>query len=345
MSYEITPLTKQNALEVFTAEHGLDPFLSQIRKEIDVFVPDTGTTKGRASIASIAAKVAKSKTYLDGVGKELVDRLKEQPKLVDAERKRMRDLLDKWKEEVRQPLTDWENAEKERVSQIQERIANLSLIPDDANSKQLSARIKKLDDLVIDESFAEFQGDAALKKESMLLQLKLLLKTVEQKEREQAELDNLRKQQAEREQQEREQRLIKDAEERATKEVEKKARELIELAHRKEIEARIKLENAEHEKRAYEERERVLIERQADEIESAKKGEAQRIAQEAEKQRKERRLAQETEKVRFQNETIDETILFIRKSISIEEEDAKTLVDAIIAGDIPNLSINLSINF
>ncbi len=102
---------KETALQVFQQANGLDPYLQQIRAEIDSFVPDVSTKKGRDAIASIAHKVARSKTALDNVGKELVAELKEIPKKIDAERKRMRDTLDAWKDEVRAPLNEWEQAE------------------------------------------------------------------------------------------------------------------------------------------------------------------------------------------------------------------------------------------
>lgn len=127
-------IPKESALTVFTEPKGLDPYLAHVRAEIDAFVPDVSSKKGRDAIASIAHKVAKSKTYLDGVGKELVDRLKEQPKLVDAERKRMRELLDGWKDEVRRPLTEWEQAEEKRVADLQRRIAEFDTQREDRKS-------------------------------------------------------------------------------------------------------------------------------------------------------------------------------------------------------------------
>jgi hypothetical protein len=103
---------RENAVQVFSAPNGLDPFLAKIRAEIDAFVPDISTKKGRDAIASMAYKVAKSKTALDGLGKELVVELKQIPALIDAERKRMRDTLDAWRDEVRKPVDDWEAEQK-----------------------------------------------------------------------------------------------------------------------------------------------------------------------------------------------------------------------------------------
>ena len=105
---------KEKAISVYAAENGLDPYLAIIRAEIDSFVPDASTAKGRKEIISMAAKVAKSKVALDDMGKSLVAELKEKPKLIDAERKRMRDMLDLWRDETRKPVTDWE-AEQARI--------------------------------------------------------------------------------------------------------------------------------------------------------------------------------------------------------------------------------------
>jgi len=111
---DLAIIDQSTALEVFTAEKGLDPYLQEVRDEIDSFIPDLTTDKGRKAIASMAAKVSKSKTALDSVGKNLVADLKTKPKLIDAERKRARDLMDAWRDEVRLPLTEWEQAKKAR---------------------------------------------------------------------------------------------------------------------------------------------------------------------------------------------------------------------------------------
>lgn len=53
-----------NVLEIFTND-GLDPVLEAITQEVKSFKPDMTTPAGRKNIASLAHKVAKSKTYLD----------------------------------------------------------------------------------------------------------------------------------------------------------------------------------------------------------------------------------------------------------------------------------------
>jgi len=126
MSNELVVIQQQNALNVFAGEQTeLDSILSDIARKARSIVPDVTTAKGRAEIASIAAKVSSSKAAIEKAGKELADKQKEIPKLIDASRKRSRDFLDALRDEVRQPLTEWEaeqariKAEKEEAERIE----------------------------------------------------------------------------------------------------------------------------------------------------------------------------------------------------------------------------------
>ncbi|MGQ7807167.1 hypothetical protein ACUN3I_16280 [Hafnia alvei] len=114
---EITDLVvieKTNALAVFTSQEQLDPLIEAIEKEARSLVPDLSTKKGRDAIASMAHKVARSKTYIDNAGKDLVAELKALPKQIDESRRLVRERLDALKDEVRRPLTEWE-AKQERL--------------------------------------------------------------------------------------------------------------------------------------------------------------------------------------------------------------------------------------
>ncbi|HFD3809471.1 TPA: hypothetical protein ACF3R6_006957, partial [Pseudomonas aeruginosa] len=204
---------KETALQVYSAANGLDPFLAKIREEIDGFVPDVSTRKGRDAIASIAYKVARSKTALDNVGKELVAELKEVPKKIDAERKRMRDLLDSWQAEVRQPLTEWEQREEMRKAKHQAGIdqINLRLECRDLDSTELKANIEWLEGLSIGADWEEFETEAARTKDKALAALREALVARERYEAEQAELERLRAEAAAREQKEREERIAREA--------------------------------------------------------------------------------------------------------------------------------------
>lgn len=112
----------KNALAVFTQPDHIESILQQVEKEVNSFVPDVSTKKGRDAIASLGLKVAKTKTYLDGLGKDLVTEYKEVPKKIDASRKTVRDRLDALKEKVLLPKLEFE-AEQERLKIEAERIA------------------------------------------------------------------------------------------------------------------------------------------------------------------------------------------------------------------------------
>src|SRR5690606_38626522 len=98
---------------------GFQPVLQQIKALVEPQVFDVNTPQGRADIASLAYKVARTQTYLDNIGKDLVAEYKELPKRIDASRKHIRDELDALKDSVRAPLDEWEAQEKERIAAIE----------------------------------------------------------------------------------------------------------------------------------------------------------------------------------------------------------------------------------
>ncbi|HBP5289073.1 TPA: hypothetical protein L5682_002045 [Pseudomonas aeruginosa] len=274
---------KETALQVYSAANGLDPFLAKIREEIDGFTPDVTTRKGREAIASIAYKVARSKTALDNVGKELVAELKEVPKKIDAERKRMRDLLDSWQDEVRRPLTEWEEAEKARVEKHEMAIDWLRNRDDgvaDMQSAAILQRIAETEAVEVGEAWEEFEAEAHRVKSASLATLREALTKRQQYEAEQAELDRLRAEAAAREQKEREERIAREAAEAERLAAERRAQEERDAAARREAEAKAAAERRELElKLAAERAEREAIEAKQ-RAEQAER-DAQRRAEEA----------------------------------------------------------------
>ncbi|EOX2808234.1 TPA: cell envelope biogenesis protein TolA [Proteus mirabilis] len=118
MANELVVIEQATALDLFTAPERVNQMLEHIkslaeeeRKELD---SDFSVAKNRKAFASLAYKVAQTKTYIDKEGKAVVDKLKELPKKVDASRKIFRDELDALSTEIRKPLTEWEAQEKAR---------------------------------------------------------------------------------------------------------------------------------------------------------------------------------------------------------------------------------------
>lgn len=343
--------TKESALQVFQAANGLDPYLRKIREEIDAFVPDVTTRKGREAIASIAYKVARSKTALDNVGKDLVAELKEIPKKVDAERKRMRDLLDAWQEEVRRPLNAWQAAEDDRIDKHNERLNWLKSLSDDLGSlasPQLNGLIAEAEGMQLGPHWEEFEAEAATAKDKVLAELRAAMKKREALEFEQAELARLRAESEAREQKEREERIAREAADRVRLEAEQKAQSEREAAQRRELELKLQAEQAER-ARAQAEADRVAAEQRAEQERQAAARRAEQAAEQAREEERRRADAAAAEIVRQQEarerdeahrRTINRAALDAFIAGGMPESCAKQAVTLIAQRKIPNIAIS-----
>lgn len=336
---ELVTIEETKTFDVFVTPNGLDPFLEKIRFEIDGFVPDLSTAKGRKEIASMAQRVARSKTYLDGVGKDLVTKLKEQPKKVDAERKRMRDMLDEWKEEVRRPLTEWEEKEKARVQAHEDGLSHIRMLAHEytdtfntekRNSEQLKANLAELKAIELGECWEEFEAKAATEKDCSLTKLESLIKVVEAEELKAAELERLQREEAERRQREHEERIAREAAEKARIEAEQKAEE-----ERKAVELKAQQEREASEKRELELKlEAEAAKRKALEAEENAKREAE-AAKQREIEEAKQREANKQHKAKINNEALDALV-----AGGLSKKDAKTVVELIAKRQVPHVCIN-----
>lgn len=347
---EIVLVPKDNALQVYSADNGLDPYLQKIRAEIDSFVPDVSTRKGREAIASIAYKVARSKTALDAVGKELVAELKEVPKKIDAERKRMRDLLAAWQADVRRPLTEWEEAEAARVARHQGEIDKIKLRLEcrDLDSTELKANIAWLEGMAINESWEEFEAEAARTKDKALAALRDALAAREKFEAEQAELERLRAEAAAREQKEREERIAREAAEAERIAAERRAQEERDAAIRREAEARAAAERRELELKLQAEqaeREKVEAQRRAEQAERDAQARAEAAAaaerqRQADEQARIEREAAAREADKAHKKAINNEALAALIAGGMPEECAKQAITLIAQRKVPHITIN-----
>lgn len=354
--------TKENALQVFQAANGLDPYLAKIREEIDGFIPDITTAKGRQAIASIAHSVARSKTTLDNIGKELVAELKDVPKKIDAERKRMRDLLDSWKDEVRKPLDDWQDAEDARIDKLQKGIDwfNLRATENaDLDSSELKASIAQVESIVVGEKWEEFEAEAHRAKGKAIDSLNSALEQRERYEAEQAELVKLREEKEARDKKDNEDRIAREAAEKATREAEEKAQRERDAQQQKARDDKAAAEKRELElKLQAEQAERLAAQAKADQLAAEQRAEQDRIAavkrQEAaveqarlDEQARQQAAADEIirqQKARQADMAHKSKILGEAKtaimSMNVSEELAKAIVLKIARGEVPNIVIN-----
>ena len=330
---------KETALQVYSAANGLDPFLAKIREEIDGFVPDVSTRKGRDAIASIAYKVARSKTALDNVGKELVAELKEVPKKIDAERKRMRDLLDSWQAEVRQPLTEWEQAEEARKAKHQAGIDQISLRLEcrDLDAAELKSNIAWLEGMAIGENWEEYEVEASRAKDKALAALRDALVVREKYEAEQAELAELRRKLAEQEQKDREARIAQEAADKAKREAELSAQAERDAAAQRERDLELQAERA---KRAELEAQQRAEQAERDAQRRAEEAAAAERRRQADEQARIEAEAKAREADKAHKKTINNEALAAFIAGGMPEECAKQAITLIAQRRIPHISIN-----
>lgn len=350
------------ALAFFTTPNAVDPVLAAIRKEIDGFSANVSTAKGRKEIASMAHKISQSKTYLEGIGKELAAAQKEIPKKIDASRKTIRDTLDAWRDEVRAPLTRWEEAEERRAAKHRDAIAALEAAGrnvDGAPSQSLRAGLIDAQETIIGPHLGEFEAEYARAKDGAVARLTGAVAAAEKREAEQAELARLREEAVAREARERDERIAREAAERARQEAERKAAEEIERreaaarAEREAIEAKARAERDEAERREREaalkaegerlaaERREIELRRHAEEAERRAREAEQRARAEAQAEAK--RKADEAaarEADREHRATINNLAAAAFVEAGFSEDDARAIVTLIASRSIPCVTIS-----
>ena len=339
----VTVPAKETALEVFKAEQGLDPYLETIRAEVDAFLaspPTLDTNKGRQAYASMAHKIARSKTAIDGVGKELVADLKELPKKIDAERKRWRDTLDGWRDEVRGPLNEWEAAEEHRKEQHEsylEALRSHVTLADGETSEMIALYLEQAETTKVDQSWEEYEAEAHRVKESVVTTLRVALEKQKQHEAEQAELARLHEESAAREQKEREERIAREAEERAKRQAEETAKAEREAVARREQEAKEAAERREreHQEAIDKQRREAEAERQRIESEHQRKEQERLDAERREREEAARRQADKDHRARVNRAALQAMI-----DGGMPEDCAKQAITLIARGEVPAITIN-----
>ncbi|HXP59712.1 MAG TPA: hypothetical protein VN829_04425 [Dongiaceae bacterium] len=192
---KVATVAEDKRLEVFSTPGGLRPIIDLITTMARAHKPDLSTDAGRKITASVAYQVARCKTRLDDAGKALVAELKELPTRIDENRRAMREEMDALKDEVRQPLTDWEAgqaAQQAFVRDILDAPGRFAAAP----AAQVLAEIERLEALDLGAA-PDFAEDAHLALAGALDALHTLRKKREQEDADAAELIRLRAAEAE----------------------------------------------------------------------------------------------------------------------------------------------------
>lgn len=317
---DLVVIEKKNAMAVFTNNDQLDPLIEAIEKEARSLVPDVTTKKGRDAIASMAHKVARSKTYIDNAGKDLVAELKALPKQIDESRRVVRERLDALKDEVRRPLTEWE-AEQERIKaeEAMNALHAEALAMNEDFDRQLAARIESDHEmaLLMNDAFDREQADKAAEAERQRI----------------AHEEEIKRLAAAAAAREVEQRAQREREEAAHREAVLKAQ--AEQAERDRIAAEQK---AEADKKAAVEAERRKAQEEADRI--RREAEQREQARLAEEKRKADEQARREADVKHRKAVGTEIVKALLANTSLTRDQAIEVLTVVKDGCIPHTGIS-----
>lgn len=374
----IDDISADNAPAIYVAG-GLGQFFEAVKAEVTGEVPDLTTVKGRARIASLAATVSKSKKAVETPGRDYLKRLKEMPKVVEAELREFVTKMDNLRDATRQPLTDWENAEQVRkdrhVDNIQA-IKDMEVFGATPTAAAVAQVIVQLEAIELGDSWEEFLPEAAQAKDRTLSLLRAMQNERTQHEAEQAELVRLRAEAEAQAQRDRDAAIAQAAADQARREAAERAEAERLAAARREQElldqaaaAQRAAAQAVLDAEAAAERQRMQLELQAEQARTAAaQAEANRIA--AEQRAEQDRLAA----IRRQEEAVEQARLaekaradaaadeILRQqqarqadvahkskilgeakqaliSMNISEELAKAIVLKIARGEVPHINI------
>ena len=364
----IDEISEANAPAIYVAG-GLQQFINLVKGEIEGEVPDLTTRKGRERIASLTAKVSKSKTAVEKPGRDYLRRLKEMPKVVEAELRDFVTKMDTLRDETRRPLTEWEAAEDARIDRHNDRLNWLKTLADnlgELSSLHIKGLIAEAEGMQLGAHWEEFEAEAANAKDKVLTTLRAALQKRERFEAEQAELARLRREAEERAEQDRirlaqeaaveaERQRVAQAQQAEREAAARREQELIDQAAAQEREAenqrlQLKLQAEQAERaRIQAEADRVATEQRMEQERQAAARRQEEAAEQARQDERRRADAAAAEILRQQEArerdkahraSINRAALDAFVSGGMTEECAKQAITLIAQRKIPNITIS-----
>lgn len=369
---ELIPVKKlENPLQIFQTNE-MDKLIEGIREQCADFKPDLSTDKSRKEIASMAYKVSRSKTALTELSNKLTEDWKAKTKAVVDVRKNMEQKLDELRDEVRKPLSDWEDEEKTRIEGFKNRLSEIEEIGTKASinwqestSSDLEHFLSQVKEIEINESWGDYQDKAKEVKSIAIDKIDIAIQKLDLHLKEQAELEKLREEAAERQREKDEaDRIQAEKAEKEADEKEQKAEE--ERIEKERADAAEKARKEEREKADQEaaeaEEERLKKAKDKEAEDQRKIDEAQKATNEAleREQAANKRAdeAAEAERIRATNEENEKLAAAKRREddldhkrkiniaaiqaimkVGIDEPKAKDVVRAIYMDEVPNIKI------
>lgn len=328
-----------DATALYTDEAQFESLLASIKAAIGEGPFDMNVKADREHLRSAAAKIAKVKTRVDAGGAELKSEAQKRVDEINGYRRRYKEALQALQDDTRMPLTDWEQAEKEREERVASILTALKTARDTppvmgATAAGVEAEAKHVQAMELDaDTFGDQLGYAEKVKAEAIEALTNAAERIRREEAERAELEALRREKAERESREAEEaEARKRAEEeaaRAAEVEERRKREAIEAEARAQRMAEEAAEKARTEERERAERERLEAEAKARREQEAAEAKAR-----AEREAEERRAANKRHRAK-----VMQTAVKALAAQGVDEDAAAAAITAIAEGHIPGVTI------
>ncbi len=282
----------------------LEPFLAKVKRAVDEFkkTSEVETAGGRKAVASFAYKIAQSSVLIDKAGKNLNEEKRAAINLVDEDRRRSKTFLKEEQVRVRNPLTEWEEAEKKLIAEEAARI-----------------------ELEADHTEALAENDLFNRQRAVERKEVEIAKMLEER-RIKEEAERLKKERAEQDE-----RLKKEAAEQAREEASEKIRKAEEKANQAERDRIVAEEKAVFEKdeAVRREKERAVV--------AAREREDKRIAKEAaERAERDKKARHHKHRKRVEGDAL---VSFV-EALGCTHDEAYELVKVIKSNKIKNVTIN-----
>jgi hypothetical protein len=305
----------------------IDPILEEIKKQCRAVPVDISTDAGRKACASLAFRIAKTKTFIEGQRITLVASEKKRLAAIDSEGKRIREELDALKEEVRRPLTEWEEAEEQRIKKHEALILELGRVGDlgIVTAADIEKRIAYLESVDLS-GLAEFTLRARTAKDEALGFFRRRLLQVKKEEEDRVEFARLRQEEEARAQKARDEAIAA----KARADAESRAKEAENRAAKAEAEALAAKARAKADAEAAERKAKIAQERAVQQ--ERERADRQR---QAEVDAEAKREANKRHRTKINNQAIDALI-----EEGIDKTVAKAVIELIAKDEIPNVRIS-----
>ena len=244
--------------EALTVPSAMEILLTEIKAKADGFEGSLETATSRKEMASYAYKFAQTKTAVDAYGKSYLAEVKAKVKVIDGARKQLRDTCDECRDSVRAPLNAWEAERSTAVASL-EKIKDAGDEPGETVDEitKTIARFQILDVSKFPEDMQEEVRQAA---DEAQIKATKALAVAEKMAADAAELERLRKVEADATAEADKERIEREAVERARVAADAKVQREADDARSKAVAAEARAANAEAEANARVAREKVAEE-------------------------------------------------------------------------------------